>query len=297
MGDSQFYLSRWGDIRVWISELTTRAGRKQVVHDLSLGDVHPIQDRGADLVDTNATILFDTMVGEESIAPIDRLRAFRAQIDDKPRLFQHPIEGTYRARVEAFEYQIRETTITATCRIVPAGEIAPVAPSGAAGIPIGGAGGVDAAAEAAETEFAAVDVPTTIPAAARLLSAKWATATDPNPRVVLAEMGSMTSQLGALADTLENDIAMWSAFKATVLLADAIRDAADAATADTASTMVAKIGTTVALRAFVAGIYGAELADQRYQQVLLLNDIANPAWLEPGTELTMPQPTPRARGG
>lgn len=294
---TQYYASKWGDIRLWISDIKVTRGRDIVEHEMSKGDDHPIQDRGAAMVRSSLTILFDWMVGEPDLAPLDRLRRFVASIDGESRLFQHPVEGSFLARIKNFEYAIDSSgVITGTGEILPAGDVTPLAPAGSDGIPASGAGAVDAAADAADIEFNEVNFEgRNVPEAARLAANNWATTDDLNPRAVLAETGSLTSDLGELADALEGSLVTWQAFKAVVLLAEAVRAAAETATSDTAATFIARIGSTIALRAFVAGLYGAEFAEIRYRQVLQLNDVANPAWLEPGTELVMPQVAARGR--
>lgn len=296
MSEPQFYLSSWADLRIWASEIETERGRDQVEHELSTGDVHPIQDRGQAMIRSRITFLFDWMVGED-ISPDDRLKAFIATLDEKPRIFRHPIEGSFSARIKGFVYRVSGRSITGNGEIVPAGVVTAISPAGVDGIPAAGAGAVDAAATAAEIEFSEVAVPTAIPAAARIAADKWASDENPNPRVILAETGSLTSQLGELADTLDSNLAKWQAFKATIMLADAIRSAADTITSDAPSTFVIRIANAVALRSLVSSLYGADEADLRYRQVMQLNDVPNPAWLEPGTELVMPAIAPRGRSG
>jgi hypothetical protein len=125
----------------------------------------------------------------------------------------------------------------------------------------------------------------------------WSSTDTVNTRQVLTELGSLTAQLGDQADALEGDLGLWSAFKATILLAEAVRVAADAATSDTAQTFVVLISAPVALRALLASIYPADEMDDRYVQAMALNDILSPAWLEPGTELLLPQLAAAARSG
>lgn len=290
-----FYQSSWGDLRLWISEISTIGGRDKVVHDLSTGDVHPIQDRGGQNKVARVTILFDWMDGD-SIAPLDRLRLFLAQIDDKARPFRHPILGTYLARIGDFNHKVDgQGVISGEAEILPAAAIAPFAAPGSNGIPAAGAGAVDDAADAADIEFNEVDASSPLPAAAKQAVSDWTSAADPNPRAVLAQTGSLTAQLGELADTFSESLDTWQAYKATILLSDAVRSAAETTTSQASSTFVAKIAARIALRAYLAGIYGADEVDLRYTQAMALNDIANPASLDPGVELVLPQKPPVPR--
>ncbi len=61
--------------------------------------------------------------------------------------------------------------------------------------------------------------------------------------------------------------------------------------------MIVRIGRPMALRSLLATIYGARDVPFRYEQARSLNDIRTPGWLEPGTELRLPQPTVQPRRG
>jgi hypothetical protein len=294
---SDYYKSSFGDLRLWLSRISTSAGRDQVVHELSAGDDFVVDDRGQGLLRARCSVLFADMV-EDSLSPIDRLRALRAAVDGKPRIFRHPIEGSFLARVGPFDYEINsDSTITAELELVQVAEVEAVSPAGAGGIPTSGEGAVDAAAESLTAELGELGLASTLPADASAAVDGWAASESPNPRDVLAETGSLTANLGELASKLEAGLATWAAFKATIQLAEAVRAAAEAHTAATATTFALRVGGAVALRALVASVYGGEDAEQRYAEVLLLNDLATPMLLEPGTELQMPALPPAARSG
>jgi hypothetical protein len=181
--------------------------------------------------------------------------------------------------------------------VIQVAPVEAVADAGAGAIPATGEGAVKSAADALAAELADVDLTSTLPDDSVAAVDGWMSSDTVNTREVLTEVGSLTSQLGEQADTLQSDIGLWSAYKATVLLSDTVRAAAASATADTAQTFVVRIAAPVALRALLAAVYSAEEADARYDQALALNDIPSPAWLEPGTELLLPQLTATARSG
>lgn len=292
---TDFYKSSFGDLQLWISRLSTTGGRTQVVHDLSIGDDYVVEDKGAALVKARATVMFDWM-RDDDLAPIDRARRLLATVDAKPRFFRHPLAGTFLARVGPFEYEINEHgVISADVEFTQITDILAIADAAGSGIPASGEGAVSEAAEALNLELESIGITSTLPADAATAADSWAASEDLNPRDVLTQTGSLTEQLGTQAGELEDDIDAWEAFKTTVLLAEAVRSAAEAATADTAQTFVIKIGTSVALRALLAANYGADEVDLRYTQAMQLNDIANPASLELGQELILPQPTPKRR--
>lgn len=294
---TDYYRSSFGGLQLWLNKLSTDRGRTQVVHELSSGDDYVVQDRGRVPQRARGTAMFDWMDGD-AIEPLDRLRALQALVDEKPRILSHPVSGSFLARVAAFTEEVDERgVITAELEFIPVSAIAAVAPAAAGGIPATGQGAVQAAAAALAFELEDAGIDSTLPDDAIAAVNSWSDTDLIDPRTVITQTGSLTSQLGAQADELDGDIALWSAFKATVNLAEAVRTAAQAATALSAQNFAMLVGGPVALRAILASVYSAEEADFRYDEVLQLNDIANPAWIEPGTQLLLPLPTPSARSG
>ena len=296
---SDLYQSSFGGVQLWLSRISTTRSRSLVKHSPSAGDDHTVQDRGRELTEARASVLLDWMDGDD-LSPTDRLRKLLALVDDKPRLFSHPIEGSFLARVGPFTYDIDAAsgTISAELEFTPVQSIDAVAPVGGGMIPATGVGAVSMAAEALAFELEDSGLPaSTIPAAAVAAADGWATSDSVNPRDVLAQTGSLSQQLGDQADSLDGDIELWSAFKATIVLAATVRAVAEDATAETAQTFVMKLGAPVALRALLASLYPAEDADAYYERVMWLNDIASPAWVDPGTLLTMPLPSTQPRNG
>jgi hypothetical protein len=291
---TDFYRSSFGDVRLWISKISTDKSRDLVVHDPSAGDNHPVQDRGRALLRAQVTVLFDYMIGDD-LAPLDRLLEFKRLVDDKPRMFAHPVEGSYLARVGRFNYEIDGSgVITADVEFVQVADVAPVVSGGTTSAG-GGAAGVAAAAAATDAELAAIGGSSSLPTSCATTADGWESTDAPNARDVLVDTGALTSQLGVLASSYESDLQAWTAYKSIILLSDTLAGAAVGAMSSSATTFTIRVGAAIALRALVASVYGAGEADDRYAQVLLLNDIANPAWIEIGTELQMPAPATAAR--
>lgn len=296
-----YYQSAFGGLRLWLGSISTERSRSQVVHELSAGDEYVVQDRGRGPRRVRCQVLFDWMDGDD-LSPLERARKLQALVDDQPRLFTHPIDGTFLARVGPFNDQLDSSgTLTAQLDFIAVSDVQPISPNGAGGIPPSVDGAVASAAAALQFEVDGLTLEDSDPALLAQQAADaaqdWATSDNLNARDVLAQTGSLTSSLGAQADSMSNDISLWSAFKATVLLAETVRVAAQAATAGTAATFLLRIGSPVALRALLASVYPADEAAARYDQVMQLNDIATPAWLAAGAELQLPLPTPGARVG
>lgn len=298
MSNPGFYRSSYGNVRLWISRLATTQGRTLVVHELSAGSDHVVQDRGPMVVVARGTLLFDYMAGD-TMSPLDRLNELKALVDGKSHVLTHPSVGSYNALIGPFEESIDESgVISAEIEFTATQVTSTVIAAGASSIPASGEGAVEAAALAQQEELADLEIADPGIAAAAMVSVdSWAASADLNPREVFAQTGSLTDQLGDQANSFESDLDKFEAFKRTLLLADSIRTAAEAITADGGSAAVFRVGTPIALRALLAAEYGAVDADRYYNSVMSSNDIATPGLLEPGFILQLPTQAPRARNG
>ncbi len=227
------------------------------------------------------------------------MRELQTLCDGVARVLTHPTKGSFSALIGPFTEEVDENgNITAEVEFTAAVPVSSVIPAGAASIPASGEGLVDAASEALSAELVELDLEDPGIAAAASASANaWTASDDLNPREVFVETGTYTEQLGAQADSMQDDIGKWETFKRTLLLADAVRSAAESCTADTASTFLYRVGAPTALRSMLAAEYGAEAADYYYQQVMRLNDIVTPGLLEEGQTLQLPSPRAQARNG
>lgn len=289
------YESKFGGLRIFIARITTDRGRTQVRHELSEGDDHVVEDKGRNLFTARCSVVFAHM-RDDSLAPIERLRRLLSMVDDKPRLFSHPMEGDYLARVGPFEYTLESNGVyTAEIELAAVSEVEPLSAAGAGAIPASGSGAASDAAAAVNAELLAVELASDVPNQVAATVDAWASNADLNPREVYAQTGSLSSSLAELAAVLEADLALFSAYKAVVILQEALRAAAETFTTDVARTFVVRVGTPIALNALLATIYGADEVDVRRSQALKLNDIANPAWLEPGLDLLLPAARAAAR--
>lgn len=287
MDENQFE-TRFGGLRIFVTRITTDRGRTQVRHDLSAGDDHVVDDRGQGLLVVRCSVVFAWMNGD-SLSPLERLQRLLALVDDKPRLFSHPTEGDFLARVGPFDYTLEASgNYTAEIEFAATSDVQQVAPPGAGGIPASGQGAVTASAEQLNIELAEFGMSTPITADAIAVADAWQANPDVGPRDVYAQTGSLTSSLADLIAELEGDLELWPAYKAAVILNEAIRSAAETMTTDVAHTFIVRIGAPIALNALLATVYGADEVDLRRDQALKLNDIANPAWLEPGFDLVLP---------
>lgn len=300
------YEITWGSIRLFCAKVETDNSRTLVVHELAQGDEHPVSDRGAAPRTTRCDLLFDDFPGEPG-TPLDRFLKFKAMVDDGVEdVFIHPIDGAYSAKVGDFHYSIDDDTnfVEVTCEFRANDVIAATLRSGLGVVP---SIGVDAVAARADELNAAlesvdlspelldVDLPADLITAAAALPDAWIEGELPT-RDILVDVARVTDQLATLTSLLEDDLALFPAWKAAMLFGAAFRVAAQAATSETASVFVMRVGTPTSVLALVVRVYGGTEADERERQVRSLNDIRTPSGLlEAGTELVMPALTNRQR--
>lgn len=151
------FIAFWGDIRLWVSSMQWQAGQTQVVHSLASGDIHPVQPRGGQIRTSRLQLLFDDFDGASETGVI-ALRRFEQSISER-RLFTHPIDGTYYARIGDFEPQIDESSvITAMCEFIPDGEVTLISPTGGGMTIAAGEGSVAQAADKLSSDLAELSI-------------------------------------------------------------------------------------------------------------------------------------------
>jgi hypothetical protein len=125
---------------------------------------------------------------------------------------------------------------------------------------------------------------------ARVSVARWSQA-DTSTHDVLIDAARISANLAILLDLLQDDLSLWPAFRATIMLGDAVRSAALAATSETPTVFTMRVRDRTALVPLAARLYGGAQALDRARQIQTLNAIPTPGWLEPG-DYMMPTPGP-----
>lgn len=294
----ELFLASWGRIRLFCTELETESGRTKVVHDLTNGDLHPTQDRGRKARRAKAKLAFDDFQGFPD--PVTAAKTMEAAVaTGQAAMFSHPLIGSYLAGIGDFSWRIDESgIITADAEFIPEGEVPTVSPAGAGTTAASGEGSVAAAADdfdaaTADTltdteKSAALTNPDGVSVAddARQSSASWSLIDTPIRQVVI-DAARISDEISNAIEVgrFELDLALWPAYRAAIMLGDAMRGAAIAATSEVPTTFVMRIQNATALLPLCARIYGGVDAVDRARQVAQLNDIQTPAWLAPGDYL------------
>lgn len=290
---TDFYDTTWGIVRLFCSSISTENSRKQVVHELATGDVHPVSDRGMAVRRTRCSLLFDEMPGEPRSA-FDRFLEFKAQVDrGDDAIFTHPIDGSYLAKVGEFSYVIDEDSniVDASAEFISNDEIIAVRP---AAVGTAAATGVDDVAARADELTANLDakgLTSDVPELAKTTVDAWTSGDSVPTRDVVNETAELIEKIGSFIEDngLEDDLELWDVYVSTILLGDSIRAAALAATSDAPSIFVMRVALPTSVLALVLRVYPASEAEDRERQVRELNDLRTPSGLiSAGSDVIMP---------
>jgi len=294
--ESAFKISMtWGSLRLWAASIDTKGGRTKVVHRLTSGDEHPVDDRGLQERRYRYELLFDDMP-DDPLSAEERLRRLDAAVKSgADAILSHPIDGTFLAGVGEFEYRIDASTNVESCTIefIPTGDVAPISPAGGGTGMAAGELAVNAAADELDSALLEVGLELSTVKDVREAVASWSEPEFVPTRQIIAQTADLSAQLVEFLNEggLEDDLAYFDVWRSTVLLGDALRAAALAATAQTPAVFRIRVTTQVALLALMAELYGGADALDFARQALELNDIATPGWLPVG-EYVLPIPPP-----
>lgn len=296
---TEFHDCTWGNVRLWCARLDTDNSRTIVVHELADGDEHPTQDRGLAPRRVTCDLLFVEMP-RESTPPLERFLAFKAQVDEgEPLVFQHPLGEAYYARIEGFTYALDEDGNLESCSatFIRAYDVDDPIPAGTGTSSSAGTSLLTARADEFAEELEAVGIDSSIGVDAVAYQDAWADADEVPTRDVMVNTAEISARLVSLIEDegLEDDLALFGAYRATIMLGAAARAAALSALSETPRVTAIRVGRPVSLLALARSIYGGAEAEDRARQILSLNDIRHPGWIEEGTILMIPVPRVRTR--
>lgn len=297
MAIGQFHDVTWGSVRLWCASMSTDNSRTIVVHELAEGDDHPTQDRGLAVRRVTCELLFVEMPSEAT-PPLERFLAFKRQVDDGEALvFQHPLGEAFYALVEDFRHDIDEDgNLSASVTFVKSADAEPPAALGAGTSSSAGEAAVSARAEELDAELEAVGLSSDVGTDAVTRQEAWNEEADVPTRDIIVDTAELSQRLGSLIEDegLEDDLALFPAYRATIMLGAAVRSAALAALAETPRLTAIRISTPISIYALARSLYGGAEVEDRVRQILSLNDIRTPAWIPEGSIVMVPVP-PRAR--
>lgn len=292
-----YFSASFGGVDLLVASLSSEDGRDIAIHSPSRGDTHTLQDRGQKLLSVNAELLFiDQPTAKADY--VTRFTGFRDLVNlGEASVFTHPVLGSYRARISSLAWHLSdaEQMISASCTILAEEQPQSVFPSGAGASTSAGLDAVTAAGDAVDEKLAALSPPgltSPIPAQAIAAAKAWSLTNELelDAAAVQAAVTTIANNIAGAIDTynLATNISNWEVYRAFVLLAAQVKRAGDAATADTDILIDVTLGRAQPLRTLCARIYGADLAEDRSQQVAKLNRVRTPGLVPAGTVLKMP---------
>lgn len=286
---SIWFDASFGNVDLLVLDIDTEAGRDIAVKSPSRGDKHALQDRGAKLLATNATVLFCIQPGKDSY--LDRFDAFRAAAAAGPDIFVHPLLDAYRARIEGFTFSAsaEERSVTVKCRILAEDEPQQVFTPGAGVSSDAGLDSVTVASSLADTAIATAGLTLPTPVTANALAAvtSWSATDldDLDTNAVTSATATITGQIATAisALNLEQDLVHWPVYQALINLSYQLSRAATSFASQATNVFDLTITVPQALRAICARVYGPALAEDRQRQVTKMNRIRTPGRVPAGT--------------
>lgn len=290
-GPNVYFNSSFGGIDLLIIKISTKSGRDIAVLSPSRGDTHTLQDRGRKHLHSSATVLFIDQPGRDPY--LNRFDAVRTMaIGGGAQIFSHPILGSYRARIEDFDFDANasELSVEVSCTILGEDEPQLVFPASAGTSSGAGVEAVTIAGGAADTQLAAIGLSTPVTAAAVTAVTAWDAAEVLDSSTVFSAVATLTGQINTAVDTFElvTDISRWQAYRAMIGLSFALKRAAEAATQDAQNVISVYVPAPTPMLALCARLYGSALAQDRADAGTRLNRLRRPGRVEAGTTLKMP---------
>jgi hypothetical protein len=296
VANGDFYEASYGGVRLWISQIQTDEGRSLIEHTPATGDEFALQDRGANNKIANVSLIFEAKMRGDKLTAIERLNLLRAEIDDKPRMFRHPILGSYLARAGNFKHSAAAgISITGEMTIYPETNADTLPQGESFGIFGSGVGSIAASAPAAKTALDQVGFDSSIIDETEKTVESWTNGETVNTKQITEQSDSLKSRLREVASSLENDIELWESYTAVVQLIDDLSSTGDELTASSAASFAMRLGEPVAARALLASVYGADEAESKYDSFLAMNDVDNPLMLGANIPYLMPPKSPKER--
>lgn len=295
---SLFFDGSYGDVDLYISSLSSTGGRDLAIQSPSRGDRHLVQDRGLSTRRSRLELLFVSMPGERANY-FERFQRFAAFANgEAAQIFQHPIDGSYLAKVESFSYEVdaESESIRASASFIALENTEFVF---AAGNGADGSAGVESVTVAALTANDAITAAglidpfsTTVAAETADAVTAWSVSDRLDPAQVLLEVNTLSRKIdSAIAATnYATSYEKWDAFKALTGLRFQLGRAAEVFTANTARVFDLFVDGPQPLLAICAQVYGAAQAEQMAGEVARGNRIRTPGLVPAGTTLKMPAP-------
>lgn len=282
---TRFMTIRWGELVLDDVQVSTARQRGLVTQLPARGRGGFVQDRGPELRDCRVTVQWTKRSNDDD--PQARYRKLLALDDGKTRLFVHPIDGAFPAKMSIEDESIQQRQIDVVVRFVEdRGSVG----SNSAGITVHAA--VEAAqkrADDAGRTLAAAGLPTDVAEQSAALATGWLEST-PVADDVHTGLSRQTAAIGEAIRTqqLEYKPGKLDAYLSLLALSAALTDAASVVTAASPSLVRLEIGAPGTLLALAASLYGGKVAARRAEEIMRLNSLRSSNVIAAGTTLMVP---------
>lgn len=277
----------FGGIEIDVVRVSDDFSRAQAIHVYPGRDGASVEDMGREPRRTPCTIVWN---GEDCL---DRFRAFAEQVDGDPREFVHPLYGAYDARVIEFRAEGRGgdwNFITANVTFIEHSvDVAALAiVEDRTGIEQ-----VKVAAAQLDADLSAAGLSSPIGQDAIDTVSGWLTGARRASNEIALELSGLANRIDEAASQLElaTDLERYPVVVSLHLLLSNARRAADAVIATAPRLREHTVEVTAPLLRIAQDLYGAAKAVEKFERLLDLNTIPNPARVEAGTVITVEEAT------
>jgi prophage DNA circulation protein len=293
----------FGGLRLDVLTTEDEAGRVLVTHQIPHREGSPVRDMGAEPRTTRCKLIFFQVDADDD--PRERFYFFKAKVDEgATQTFVHPISGRYRAKVGAMTWSAAaepRDVISVECTFHEDADV-PATFEAGGGSPTG-AGLAEVEASAADLDASLVEVndelgedeeplTSTVGADAVAKVGGWQDASvdldDPlTLRRVNLELVAMSNAISRETDrlALATHPERWPIARSLSNLHHNLRRAAVVFTEESPKTFEITVRAPTNVYTLAARTYPGDDPERRAEQLMQLNDIPNPARLEPGTRL------------
>ena len=282
---TRFTNIRWGDLALDDVQVSTSRARGLLAQLPARGTGGFVQDRGPELRECRVTVQWTKRHKDDD--PVARYRKLLALHDGKTRLFVHPLDGAFPAKLSIEDESIQAGQVDAVLRFVEdRGHARPAPGKQTAHAAIEA---VQQRAQDAKAALEAAGLPAKVADESRELAASWAEASPPAAEVHTG-LSRQTAAIGDFvqASGAERDPAKLDAYFALLALSASLADAAEIVTASSPSLIELEIAEPVTLLSLSAALYGGQEAARRAREIMQLNLLRSANVIAAGTTLTVP---------
>lgn len=264
------------------------------IHEVARRDGGLVQWMGGDVRSTHCRVYFferepdpdDPLAGDDHLT---RLQFFvnTAAAADEPREFVHPLFGSY----QAFAQNIRlrasageRDVVVVEVDFIESSEFPTLIDIGVTTPVEAGTAVLEVTNDLARAEAESLGVDYSLDQTVDTVRA-WESDPDLSARQVNQELGRESARIAQFAASLEGSLENQVLFRLVTRMHAQLRKAADTFRFERARVVEVTLDADTSLRWFVTHRYGASQAEQRYAEVMQLNDISNPLLIPAGTVL------------